>query len=111
MPPLPRSTKLLVVGQHRPSLDVVDVVPTHKLELIKVQGVLNSVDVVIVQDITSMVVGQDCLTTRAILQGLAHARNMLKMSITYDVIMAAVDDVATTVLEVNTIAIDERSRG
>ena len=111
MPPLPRSTKLLVVGQHRPSLNVVDVVPTQELEFIKVQGVLNSVDVVIVQDITSMVVGQDCLATRAILQGLAHAKDMLKMSMTYDVIMAAVDDVATAVLEVYSVTVDERSRG
>jgi hypothetical protein len=92
-------------------LDVVDIVPAKQLEFIKVLRVLNGVHVVIVEDITSMVVSQDCLTTRAILQGLAHARLECNRLITYDVIMATIDNVTTTVLEINTIAVDERSCG
>jgi hypothetical protein len=60
--------KLSVVYQYRPTLDIVDIVPAKELEFIKVLRVLDSVHVMIVQDITSMVVGQDRLTTRAILQ-------------------------------------------
>jgi hypothetical protein len=67
--------KLLFVYQHRPSLNVVDIVPAKELEFVKVQWVLDGIHVVIVQNIASMVVGQDSLTTRAILQRLAHARH------------------------------------
>jgi hypothetical protein len=92
-------------------LNIVDIVPAKKLELVEVQRVLNSIHVVIVQDIASMVVGQDCLTTRAILRGLAHGRHIPRMDMTYDVIVATVDDVPTTVFEVYTVAVDERSCG
>jgi hypothetical protein len=104
------SLKLLFVYQHRPPLDIVDIVPTKELKFVKVQWVLDGIHVVIVQNIASMIVGQDSLTTRAILQGLAYARYDLRKIMTYHVIMATIDDVSTTVLEVHTITIDERSR-
>jgi hypothetical protein len=109
--PLTCSLKLLVVYQHWPSLDIVDIVPTKELEFIKVLRVLDGVYVVVVQNITSMVIGQDCLTTRAILQGLAYARSRSSGLTTYDVIMTTVDNVSTTVLEIYTVAVDERSCG
>jgi hypothetical protein len=109
--PLTSSLRLLVVYQHWPSLDIVDIVPAKELEFIKVLRVLNGVYVVVVQNIPSVVIGQDCLTTRAILQGLAHAGSGYSRLITYDVIMTTVDNVSTTILEINTVAVDERSRG
>jgi hypothetical protein len=109
--PLTPSLKLSVVYQYRPTLDIVDIVPAKELEFIEVLRVLDSVHVVIVQDITPMVVGQDGLTTRTILQESAHVRLGCSRLITYDVIMATIDDVSTTILEIYTIAVDERSRG
>ena len=59
-----------------------------------------------------MVVGQDCLTARSILPEIS---NMLDMSrqrfVTYNVVVTAVNDVSTAILEVYTVAIDERSCG
>jgi hypothetical protein len=103
--------KLLVIDQHRPSLNVIDIVPAKELEFVEVQWVLDGIHVVIVQDIASMVVGQDCLATRAILQKLAHARHIPRMDMTYDVIVATIDDVPTTILEIYTVAVDKRSCG
>jgi hypothetical protein len=49
-------------------LDVVDVVPAKELEFIQVQWVLDGIHVVIVKHIASVVVSQDCLTARTVLQ-------------------------------------------
>lgn len=75
-------------------MDVIDVVPAQQLEFVNIGRVLDSVDVVVVKHITTVVVCKHGLASRAV-----------------DVIVAAVDDIAAAVSEVNTVAVDEGSGG
>jgi GTP cyclohydrolase I len=75
-------------------LDVVDVVPAQQLEFVNIGRVLDSVDVVVVKHIATVVVCEHSLASRAV-----------------DVIVAAVDDIAAAVSKVNTVAVDEGSGG
>jgi hypothetical protein len=89
---IPDPTPCLIIRQHRPSLDIINITPAHQLQLIKIHWILNSVDIVIIEHIASMVIGQYSLASRSV-----------------NIIVAAVDYVAAAGLEVYAVTVDKRS--